>query len=244
MITNFYVLPQDVKDKTLLLTGEEAFHISSVLRYHKGQIIPVVDGLGNKFEVEIINISKRKVEGNIVSLIAGENELKVWLTLACGISRGTKMDWVIEKGTELGVKTFIPMLTENTLMKWESRKAQAKIQRWQKIARAAMKQSLRSFLPEIEMTLDFEKVIEKNRDYDLTLMATFSPRSILVENALQNRPQKILLLVGPEEGFTEKEEKLALENKIIFVSLGKRRLRTETAGIVLTALVSSVIEKY
>ncbi len=154
------------------------------------------------------------------------------------------MDWVIEKSTELGVKAFIPMLTENTLMKWESKKALAKIQRWQKIAQATMKQSLRSFLPEIEMTLDFEKVIEKSKDYDLTLMATFSSRSISVEDALKNRPQKILLLVGPEGGFTEKEEKLASENKITFVSLGKRRLRTETAGIVLTALVSSVIEKY
>ncbi len=235
-ITNFYTPPEKIKGDSVLIEGQEAFHISKVLKFNKGEIIAVVDGLGNKYKVVISNMSKKAVEGNILTCVRKENEPLVNITLAPALSSGTKMDLLIEKCTEIGVNAFIPLVTEKSYVKLEKRnKAQNKTGRWRKVAIAAMKQSLRSYLPKIHEIMEFEQLLQKVHEYDLTLMASLDPQSRPVREIFppQNKYRNILLLVGPEAGFTPAELEKARGEKITSVSLGPRRLRTETATIIL-----------
>ena len=117
MITYFYVEPENVGKDGLKISGDEAKHIISVCRYKEGDEIFVVDGEGKKYKVKISSIGKNKVEGRILSRTEDENEPDLFLTLAQSIGKGFKMDWVVEKGTEIGVSSFIPLITEKTLVK-------------------------------------------------------------------------------------------------------------------------------
>ncbi|EQB63907.1 MAG: hypothetical protein RBG1_1C00001G1486 [candidate division Zixibacteria bacterium RBG-1] len=239
-ITNFYTPPEKIKNDRVLIEGEESFHLAKVLKFNKGEIIPVVDGLGNKYKVVISNISKKCVEGDILTCVRKENEPLVNITLAPALSAGTKMDSVIEKCTEIGVNAFIPILTDKSLVKLEkTNKAQNKTSRWRKVAIAAMKQSLRSYLPKIHEIMEFEQILQKTPEYDLTLIASLEPQSKSVREVFnsQNKYKNILLLVGPEGGFTPSELEKAREYKTVSVSLGPRRLRTETASIILVSQV-------
>lgn len=239
-VTNFYTPPEKIKNDRVLIEGQEAFHISKVLKFNKGEIIPVVDGLGNKFKAVISNISRKAVEGNILTCVRKENEPLVNITLAPALSTGTKMDLVIEKCTEIGVNAIIPLLTEKSYIKPDKKsKSQNKVNRWRKVAIAAMKQSLRSYLPKINEPMEFEQLLLGVHEYDLTLIASLEPESRPVREILnpQNKYRNILLLVGPEAGFTPSELEKAREEKIVSVSLGPRRLRTETASIILAAQV-------
>jgi len=117
MITNFYVNPENVGKDSLKIVGEEARHIVTVLRHQKGETIDVVDGCGVKYKVLIQDLRKDYVEGKIFSKKRRENEPVAFLTLAQAICKGVKMDFLIEKVTEIGVSTIIPILTENTVVK-------------------------------------------------------------------------------------------------------------------------------
>lgn len=239
-ITNFYTPPEKIKNDRVLIEGEEAFHIAKVLKFTKGEIIPVVDGLGNKYKVAISNISQKSVEGDIITRVRKENEPLVNITLAPALSAGTKMDLVIEKCTEIGVNAFIPVLTEKSFVKQDKKaKAQNKTSRWRKVAIAAMKQSLRSYLPKIHEITEFEQILRKTHEHDLTLIASLDIQSKPIKEVLnpQNKYKNILLLVGPEGGFTPSELERAREYKTVPVSLGPRRLRTETASIILVSQV-------
>lgn len=237
-ITNFYTPPEKIKNDRVLIEGEEAFHIARVLKFNKGEIVQVVDGLGNKYRVVISNISQKSVEGDILTCVRKENEPLVNITLAPALSTGTKMDLIIEKCTEIGVNAFIPMLTEKSLVKLEKKnKSQNKTNRWKKVATAAMKQSLRSYLPKIHEITEFDEILQKTHDYDLTLIARLGLDSKPVREVInsQNKYKNILLLVGPEGGFTSSELERTKGYKIVSVSLGPRRLRTETASIIIAS---------
>jgi len=239
-ITNFYTPPEKIKNDRVLIEGEEAFHIAKVLKFNKGEIIPVVDGLGNKYKVAISNISQKSVEGDILTCVRKENEPLVNITLAPALSAGTKMDLVIEKCTEIGVNAFVPILTEKSFVKLDKKaKALSKTNRWRKVAIAAMKQSLRSYLPKIHEITEFDEILQKIHEYDLTLVASLERDSKPVREVInsQNKYKNILLLVGPEAGFTSSELERAREYKTVPVSLGPRRLRTETASIILVTQV-------
>ena len=239
-ITNFYTPPEKIKNDRVLIEGEESFHLAKVLKFNKGEIIPVVDGLGNKYKVVISNISKKCVEGDILTCVRKENEPLVNITLAPALSAGTKMDLVIEKCTEIGVNAFIPILTDKSFVKPDKKaKAQNKTNRWRKVAIAAMKQSLRSYLPKIHEITEFDEILQKIHEYDLTLVASLERDSKPVREVInsQNKYKNILLLVGPEAGFTSSELERAREYKTVPVSLGPRRLRTETASIILVTQV-------
>jgi len=244
-ITYFYVNPANIGKESLIITGEEAKHIISVCRHKIGDVIFVVDGKGKKYEVEISSVDKNKVEGQILSSTEDENEPDVYVCLAQSIGKGTKMDWVVEKGTEIGVSCFIPLLTERTKVKIESEeKERVKIKRWKRKALSSMKQSLRSRLPEVRKITSFEELLSHVKDYDLTLFGSLEKEAKKLRHIaeLKKSLKKILLIVGPEAGFTDSELKKLSDAGAVPVDLGKRRLRTETAGIVFCAVVLGEME--
>jgi len=240
MITNFYCEPQNIKGDDLRIFGQEKRHIVSVLRHKKGDLIDVVDGVGYKYRVKIADVKKNELRGEIISRKKGENEPKVDLSLAQSLCKGFKMDWVVEKATEIGVSSIIPLLTEKTEVKIESeKKEKAKINRWKRKALSAMKQSLRSRLPSIGEITSLKRLLTRTEEFDLTLFGSLKKDALSLKKAapLRDQSEKVLVIVGPEAGFTQGElEKLSQLNAIP-VNLGERRLRTETAGIILSFLV-------
>ena len=242
VVTYFYTVPENIQNGMVRIKGEEAHHITKVLRYKKGEIISVVDGCGLRYK-EILEPSQKDwAEGKNLDQVRRENEPVANLTLACGISSGTKMDLIIEKCTELGVRSFIPILTEKGMVELdELAKVKKKLGRWNKVALAAMKQSLRCYLPLIENPLDLGGLLRKAGDYDRSLIASLGPKSKTWKEALEAEEplRDVLLLVGSEAGFTEEESNSAQEGGFIPVKLGPRRLRTETACIIFCGLVLS-----
>jgi 16S rRNA (uracil1498-N3)-methyltransferase len=260
MITNFYVDPENVNKESLKIVGEEAKHIACVLRYQKGEIIDVVDGCGMKYKVAIQDLGKDYVEGKILSKIKRENEPIVCLTLAQAICKGIKMDFLIEKATEIGVSIIIPILTEKSVVKIgkiaekngsTSPTAKRKMERWRRVAIASMKQSLRSILPDIQNPIKFDDLLPKIKAFDLSLIASLEKgaKSLRECDELKKRVRNrkaplrnILIMVGPEAGFTEDELSKVKDLGAIPITLGSKRLRTETAGIVFSSLVLYELE--
>ncbi len=248
MITYFYVEPKNIGKDFLKIEGDEAKHISLVLRKDTGEIIEVVDGEGSKYQVRITAVGKDWVQGEILSRVRKENEPLAHLTLTQALIKGVRMDFLIEKITEIGVSSVIPLITERSAVKLEKeRKEFSRLSRWRRIAISGMKQSLRSVLLEIQKPLLFEELLSRIKDYDLALIACQTKKSVPLRQIKEmqeakEKVKKVLLLVGPESGFTPKELEQALKIGVVPVSLGPRRLRAETAGIVLSSLVLYELE--
>jgi 16S rRNA (uracil1498-N3)-methyltransferase len=239
MITYFYVEPENVGEDNLKIFGEEAMYITTVLRYKKGEVIEVVDGKGGKYKVMIASAEKNLIEGKILSKTLLENEPKVFLTLAQSIGKGMKMDWVIEKGTEIGVSSFIPLVTLRTSVHLGEEREETRLQRWRRVAISSMKQSLRSVLPDIQKITTLDELLLKVKDFDLVLFGSLDEQAKKIKSLARFKKtlKKLLVIVGPEGGFTEEEKQKLIQAGAIPVNLGKRRLRTETAGIVFCSLV-------
>jgi len=228
----FYCPPENIRGNSFLIDGEEFSHLVHVMRKREGEEIRIVDGKGNAFDARIDEI-KKVARGVILQSYKNHHEPQIDVTIAAGIVKNpSKFDFLVEKVTEIGVRRIIPLRTERTIPD------HAKTDRWQKLALAAMKQSGRSFLPTIDGLTELGALIDRNDQHDVKLIAhekadsAERPPDILLKNA-----RSILILVGPEGGFSNEEVAKCLEAKFQLLSLGDRRLRTETAAIVAATLV-------
>lgn len=237
----FYVRPDKVSGKELNIDGEEAKHIVRVLRKIVGDMIWVVDGTGKAYEAVITAVNQHQrgfqheVHCEVINVEEQLNEADIDVTLAVALLKHpARMDWIVEKGTELGIRRFIPLRTMRVIGK------SAKEERWHSIAVAAMKQSGRSFLPQIYPIASFEMLMEHSSEYDLKIIPYEKTDHVLsIAEAMKHRSnlKSVLIVIGPEGGFTENEIETAERHGFVQVSLGKRRLRTETAAIVAAAQV-------
>ena len=220
---------EDVHGKTLILRDEEYRHLSRVLRKKIGDHIWVTDGDDNMFEAVVLSFDHSHAECGIVDTKLRVNEPKTDTTLAVSLLKNpARLDFLVEKATELGVRTIIPLVCERTIPKHE------KHSRLEKIALAAMKQCGRSYHPRIFELTHFETLAVHSRDYSLRLIPhEKTEQSQFIGSVLQHhkRTQSVLLVIGPEGGFSEAELELASENRFVPISLGPRRLRSETAAI-------------
>ncbi|MFA6456433.1 MAG: RsmE family RNA methyltransferase [Bacteroidota bacterium] len=226
----FYVPAEFIIDQHIAIEGEEARHISRVLRKQPGDLIWVVDGAGRAFEVIIRLVAPEMIECEILYEHHHLHEPDIDVTLAVAqLKNPSRMDWIIEKATELGVRTIIPLQTTRTIAR------SPKEDRWNNIALAAMKQSGRCILPKIAPPTDFDIVIANSTEYDMKLIPYERTDHVLfIAEALKHRkpPRSALILIGPEGGFTDEEVRQAEKAEFTQVSLGRRRLRTETAAII------------
>ena len=225
----FYADPSDIRGQTLVLRGNEHNHLARVLRKKVGDRIAVTDGLDNSYRVVIRSLERHVAECEILETKAHFNEPAVEVTLAASLLRNpARFDFLVEKATEAGVRTIIPLRCERTVPKHE------KHARWEKIALAALKQSGRSHLPEISALTEFGELAPHASDYLLRLIphegtdVSSFVSEILKRHALAD---SILIAVGPEGGFSERELELARGHDFLPVSLGPRRLRSETAAL-------------
>ena len=236
----FFSEASHIVDGQVALSKAESHHAAKVLRLTKGELVVVVDGLGNAYRGAIVQMKRGGlVTVRIHSHARSLGEPNVVLTLASGLSTGHKFDTIVEKGTELGVKRLVPLITEKSKVKLEdSKRARTKIRRYEKVALAAMKQCRRSYRPEISYPITFENYLREVDPDSLSLL--FHPSqsaSRLADIDIEAGLKRVNVIVGSESGFTEDEVASAEARGVRIVSLGQRILRTETAGPVVCALI-------
>ena len=227
----------------ITITGREAHHIAKVLRLRKNEIVRLIDGAGLAYICEIVKVSSKSVTCRKVKPIKNSGEASINLTLAIGLSTSSKFDIVIEKGTEVGVRKFIPLLAQKGKVKiTDKSSASRKLKRWGRVAEAAAKQSGRSIIPEITVPVKYDEYIDSLSPENTILFHPDEKQSNLGDIFKHINSPDITLIIGPESGFSDDEVILARQKGIFCCSLGDRILRSETAGIVIPALFIYYIE--
>ena len=237
----FFVPPESIVDNTVTLNGADAKHLIRVLRCEVGQELILSDNQGNDYDVIIRRIDREadSVETSVISRKENETENNISITLFQGIPKADKMDFIIMKSTELGVNKIVPVDTKYCVAKIPPQKIQAKTQRFQKIADEAAKQCQRGKIPKVSAPVSYHGALEMVSSFDLVLIAYELETVNHLRNVINQHQaaKKIALFVGPEGGFAEEEVFEAVEKGAVSITLGKRILRTETAGISLISML-------
>ena len=236
----FFVAPEKVSENKIVIDTDDVNHIRRVLRLKENDTIEVCDTTGMDYTAVIENMTEKSVICKITDSRKSDTESNLRVTLFQGIPKCSKMDYIIEKTTELGIFSIVPVTMSRCVVKLENAKAEQKKQeRWQKIAVAAAKQSGRGIIPEIEMPLTVDEAIERMKKSDLAFVPYECETSnrlkpMLLEN---NEAVEISIMIGPEGGFDPTEISKIHESGIKTITLGKRILRTETAGEAVLAMI-------
>lgn len=218
------------------IEGDAANHITRVLRLTPGDPLTVFDGRGGEHAARIEGFRKGAVIVEVGERSATDRESPLPLTLAQGVSRGERMDWVVQKATELGVTRIVPVLTERTVVRLEAKQAERRLSRWQGIAVAACEQSGRNRIPEISAPLALHDYFRHDHEVTATRLL-LSPSGTVRIGDLKRPDDGVIVLIGPEGGLAESEQRAALEAGFAAVRMGPRVLRTETAAIAALALL-------
>lgn len=235
----FFIKKENINGNLINITGENKKHIKNVLRMKKGDIITVNDREGTDYIVELTDFLEDCIISTILRKEESNTEPNVEVILYQGIPKSDKMDYIIQKSVELGVKKIVPVITERTVVRLKDEKdAEKKTARWQKISEEASKQSNRGIIPEIAMPMPFEEALKEMSGKQLKLIPyenenNNSCKSIFTNTHIENAA----FIIGPEGGFSENEIKKAIQYGITPITLGPRILRTETAGIALLSII-------
>ncbi|MEG2893347.1 MAG: 16S rRNA (uracil(1498)-N(3))-methyltransferase [Clostridium sp.] len=235
----FFVDKRNITEKTITIDGDDVKHISKVLRLRQGDEVLVSDGKCNEYTAVIDLIDKKEVICSISNSFKNETESDIKITLFQGLPKSTKMELIIQKGVEIGIDNIIPVITDRVVVKTEARDLTNKIDRWNKIAKEAAKQSGRGRVMEIEPPISFSDALNKTKDFDLAVMPYENANDEGLKKVLsENREAKnIAIFIGPEGGFEESEVSSSLNVGVCPVTLGPRILRTETAGLVASTII-------
>lgn len=226
-----------VDNKEFKLNPNDIHHIRTVMRMSVGDLIEVV--CEEKLHIcEITELSKDNIEISVVDIKEDNNELAKHITIAFSITKEDKIDLILQKCTELGIKEFIPVEMNRCNIKIDKAKVDKKIDRWNAICKEAAEQSKRNIIPKVNKIHKLKDLI--NLDYDLKIVCSVNQGVINIKNVLHNNANcdKIIFVIGPEGGISSEEEIFLEENNFIRTSLGKRVLRTETAPIVIGSMLN------
>ena len=238
-MARFFVRRENIQGTKAILDGQELEHLRRVLRLTAGDTVTLFDDAGWEHEAVISNLHSDRGELDICRSYEAGRESPLALTLALGLTKGEKMDFVVEKATELGVATILPFASSFTVPKLNDKKIADRSERWRKIALSAAKQSGRTQVPEILPLCEFGQMVQGADSRRLKLLfwekeTTQSLRQVYDANA--DAPA-ILIVIGPEGGLSSAEAQLALARDFHSVHLGRRILRAETAAIAALSLV-------
>ena len=234
-LTRVYVAAPVTTGKRLVVEGSAANHITRVLRLRSGDALTVFDGSGGEFGARIEEFRKDTVVVAVEEHRPLDRESPLTLTLAQGISRGERMDWIIQKATELGTSRIVPLFTKRSMVRLDERQAERKLQHWRAIAVAACEQCGRNEVPELATPIDFFDVLPADSSGATRLL--LSPTGDLRIEDPQDTGKAITVLIGPEGGLEDVEQEAALAAGFKAVRLGPRVLRTETAAIAALTII-------
>lgn len=237
----FFVSPDKIAGEKITIDTDDVNHIRRVLRLSEGDVIEVCDSSGFDYSSKIEEIGDKSVVCSILSKKKSVTESSIKVTLYQGIPKGAKMDYIIEKTTELGIFSVVPVLMSRCVVKLENKKAEQKKQeRWQRIAEAAAKQSGRGIIPKIDMPKPIDEAIAEMKKSSLSIAPYECEDVSRLKPVLQGAsptPADISIMIGPEGGFDPSEISKIRDAGILTVTLGKRILRTETAGEAVLAMI-------
>lgn len=237
-MAKFFVDQYAIQEEYILITGTDFNHIKNVLRLHENKEILINDRQGKDYKCIINKMDSRTIYAKILEIIPCETEPLVQTILFQSLIKGEKMEFVIQKSIEVGVTQIIPIITERCIVKIESdKKMENKLDRWQKIAESAAKQSKRGIVPQIAKPILFkEALLFAKNNLETACIPFENEQCNHIKTFLRAAHyQSIGIFIGPEGGFTEEEIVLAKKENVLSITLGKRILRSETAGLVVLA---------
>jgi len=239
-LPKFFVPRENISEDIIHINGGDVQHIRKVLRLGINDSLHLCDGQGKNYDAVIEKFLDNEIICRILSEEKADTEAEIEVTLFQGLPKASKMDYIIQKTTELGIVKIVPCIMSRCVVKIDNEKdALKKQQRWQKIAEEAAKQSGRGIIPRVEMPVEFDEAISRLKQADIC----FAPYECEEENRLKtvllkkDKVKSVSFIIGPEGGFDLKEIEKLKENSVDTVTLGKRILRTETAGEAVLSMV-------
>lgn len=229
----------NTKENIFNLSSDDSYHVIKVMRNNVGEKIEVVIDK-ELYICEIINIDKNTVTVEKEEKIEQDSELPCYITIAQSLVKEQKMDLILQKSCELGVSEIIPINTTRSIVKLDKKETK-KIDRWNKILKEASEQSKRVVIPRVESILDIKELT--NLDYDIKILCTVNELSTSIKRVLSKdlNGARIILVIGPEGGFTDVEEKILIDAGYISTSFGNRVLRTETASLYALSIINYIL---
>ena len=242
----FFVEPSQIQGNRVVITGNDVNHIKNVLRMQPGEEIAVSNGEdGKEYRCGIENLYEDEIICSLRFVKEDGVELPSKIYLFQGLPKADKMELIVQKAVELGVYEIIPVATKRAVVKLDEKKAKSKIARWQTISEAAAKQSKRRIVPQIHSVMSFKEAVKYAKDMQVKVIPYELAEGMektreLIEDIKPG--QEIAIFIGPEGGFDEGEIQAALEQGIEPITLGKRILRTETAGFTVLSWIMYRLE--
>jgi len=233
----FFISPEQVKDQSITISGEDVRHIVTVLRMKTGDELLLCDGKGAEYSVKIAQVNKSEIAAEVTARSKREIRYPL-ITLGQGLPKSDKMDWIVQKATELGVANIIPLITERTIVKVKDE--EKRIARWQKIAREAAMQSNRRDIPAVGRVVSFKDFLRTPiSELRTLLLLPWEEGTEPIKNILRRMSgmKQVIVLIGPEGGFSAHEAETAHGKGFHPVSLGPNILRTETAAIAALSMI-------
>ncbi|KYH28574.1 MULTISPECIES: 16S rRNA (uracil(1498)-N(3))-methyltransferase [Clostridium] len=237
----FFVSEDMIFDNKAIIEGDDVKHIYKVLRLKKGDVVNINNCNGKEFLGQLEDITKSKVEVKLLEELDINNESPIDVYLYQGFPKATKMDLIVQKCTELGIKEITPVITERVLSsQGEIKKDNKKIERWNRIAFEACKQSKRTLIPVVNELIDFKELLEELKQMDLIVVPYENAEDYGMKQMIKNlhkEVKRIGIVIGPEGGFEDSEISVLRDMEAHIITLGPRILRTETAGFTTLALL-------
>ncbi len=245
-MNQFFVESSQINDKNIIILGNDVNHIKNVLRMKVGEELAVSNGVdGKEYRCEITAFEEERILCKLLFIKENDIELPAKVYLFQGLPKSDKMELIVQKAVELGVYEIIPMSTKRCVVKLDDKKAKSKILRWQGIAEAAAKQSKRRIVPKVSNVMTFGEAIQYVSSMDVKIIPyELSEGMDKTKEIIDNihKEQSIAIFIGPEGGFEEEEIQKAKAGGIEPITLGKRILRTETAGFTVLSWIMYQLE--
>ena len=242
----FFAEPGQIGEKEIVITGADVNHIRNVLRMRADEEVLIADGQGAEYRCKLIELGENEVRAQILWKLDGNAELASAITLFQGLPKSDKMDFIVQKCVELGVSRIVPVSTKRAVVKLDAKKEQTRLKRWNTISESAAKQSGRGVIPEVSGVMTFGKALEEAKKLDVLLIpyerAENMAETRRVMGSIQPG-QSVGIFIGPEGGFEESEVEEAVAAGAQAITLGKRILRTETAGLAVMAMLGYLLEE-
>lgn len=242
---HFFVTPDQVRDENIYIEGSDVNHIKNVLRMKIGEELKISDGNNKKYLCQIESMDSEMVSARILEEQGADNELPSKIYLFQGLPKSDKMELIVQKAVELGAFEIVPVATKRAVVKLDDKKAAKKVERWNSIAESGAKQSGRNVIPKVTNVMSFKEAIAYAKKLDVVLIPYELAEGMeetreIISNIQPG--QSIGIFIGPEGGFETSEVEHAIENGVKSVTLGKRILRTETAGLTTLAILMYHLE--
>lgn len=239
----YFVQEEQFSEGFVNITGDDAHHIQQVMRLKIGDKVICSNGIDREAIVEIVQFEPKQVRAAIVEPLDMNNEATIDVWIAQSLPKADKMETVIQRCTEIGAARFIPFTSERTIVKYNDKKEGRRLERWHKIAKEAAEQSHRNRIPLIDGPRSWKELLSLVPEVSIAFICYEQEEARTFKKLLQqHKPlQSVMLIVGPEGGFTADEVKEATEAGCYSISLGKRILRTETAAM---AALTCILYEY